>query len=99
MLTVLSFQVVFPACASFSNLEQNPHITISSPGKENPGIGGSKACSRSHRSPLYSTTPDSLRALGSMKEAPLATKQEMMDNLVPLHVRDSCANVLIPLNK
>lgn len=27
-----------------------------------------------------------------------ATRQEMMDNLLPLHARDSCANVLIPLN-
>eukprot|EP01039_Chlorochromonas_danica_P003418 gene3417-3745_t len=28
-----------------------------------------------------------------------ATRQEMIDNLVPLHVRDNCAGVLIPLNK
>ena len=28
-----------------------------------------------------------------------ASKQEMADNLVPIHVRDSCAGVLIPLNK
>ena len=34
-----------------------------------------------------------------MKEMKEATMQEMMDNLVPIHVRDSCANVLIPLNK
>lgn len=25
--------------------------------------------------------------------------QEMMDNQVPLHVRDDCAGILIPLNK
>ena len=34
-----------------------------------------------------------------MSPLPPATKQEMADNLVPLHVRDSCANYLIPLNK
>jgi len=34
-----------------------------------------------------------------MKEPAPATQQEMMDNLVPLHVRDNCANILIPLNK
>jgi hypothetical protein len=28
-----------------------------------------------------------------------ATRQEMADNLVPLHVRDNCAGILIPLNK
>lgn len=28
-----------------------------------------------------------------------ATQQEMMDNRVPIHVRDNCAGVLIPLNK
>ena len=28
-----------------------------------------------------------------------ASMQDMMDNLVPIHVRDDCANVLIPLNK
>ena len=27
------------------------------------------------------------------------TQQEMADNLVPMHVRDYCAHVLIPLNK
>lgn len=31
-----------------------------------------------------------------MKEA---TVKEMEDNLVPIHVRDTCAGVLIPLNK
>ncbi|KAJ1437491.1 B18 subunit of NADH:ubiquinone oxidoreductase, partial [Ochromonadaceae sp. CCMP2298] len=28
-----------------------------------------------------------------------ATMQEMMDQQVPIHARDDCANVLIPLNK
>jgi hypothetical protein len=28
-----------------------------------------------------------------------ATMQDMMDQQVPIHVRDDCANVLIPLNK
>ena len=28
-----------------------------------------------------------------------ATQQELSDNLVPMHVRDYCSHVLIPLNK
>ncbi|RYG68117.1 hypothetical protein EON64_05890 [archaeon] len=28
-----------------------------------------------------------------------ATREEMAANLVPIHVRDNCAGVLIPLNK
>mgnify|MGYP005991396195 CR=1 FL=1 len=27
------------------------------------------------------------------------TPQQMADNLVPMHVRDYCAHILIPLNK
>jgi hypothetical protein len=27
------------------------------------------------------------------------TREDMVNNLVPLHVRDNCAGVLIPLNK
>jgi hypothetical protein len=34
-----------------------------------------------------------------MKEVAIVTRQEMADNLVPHHVRDNCAAILIPLNK
>eukprot|EP01038_Epipyxis_sp_PR26KG_P008491 gene8491-11477_t len=34
-----------------------------------------------------------------MKDHNTATRQEMIDNCVPLHVRDGCAGILIPLNK
>ena len=34
-----------------------------------------------------------------MSPPPMATPQEMAENNVPMHVRDYCANILIPLNK
>jgi hypothetical protein len=43
----------------------------------------------------FKKTTGSFTNSGIMK----ATQQEMADNLVPLHVRDNCAHILIPLNK
>jgi len=34
-----------------------------------------------------------------MSPPAMATPQEMADNNVPMHVRDYCAHILIPLNK
>lgn len=34
-----------------------------------------------------------------MTEFQKATRQEIMDHRVPLHVRDACSGVLIPLNQ
>lgn len=50
--------------------------------------------SRSHTSLLFSFT---IRV--AMTHGGKISTQEMMDNQVPLHVRDDCAGILIPLNK
>jgi len=47
--------------------------------------------------PSQTIDPDKMTGHGPTTSG--ATVQEMRDNLVPLHVRDNCAGILIPLNK
>lgn len=47
---------------------------------------------------LLSHFPISSNKMGG-GQFPQATREEMAANRVPLHARDNCAGVLIPLNK
>ena len=50
------------------------------------------------KSTLFSVTPQPL-SLKNYIDNMKVSQQELMDNQVPLHVRDNCASIVIPLNK